>query len=391
MSRVNDNGGFGEGWQKTSKRSYADTIHQQGNSARQTQQLVDKAHIQSTEASKASESVQQQNNKPVANATELPKSIVNSRVDTQSQSAVAQARSTAAEQCVSAKDNARILSQLTTKAQPTNNADVATRNAVIGQQQTPQADVGRNLPQQPNLAANLAQAAQNAAGLRGKVENTTSTTPRTQPKAAERNEQSPEMQKNPQALDQGAKVNATAVANNAAKPVDANKDAAEVSTASSDVDGEENRAEEEDQAPGSSRFAHGPTAGRSASKELGSLLGGSAGEGDGGQEQGDGSFAIDAAAMAERPALPETDPNFQVFSEFASDDPRIEFIKSRAQVYTRFVEKKLEKIAQLDTELDGRIKEMFETTPLSQRILGDDADAIKATDFLKSVYGGLIA
>ncbi len=389
MSRVNDNGGFGEGWQKTSRRSYADTIHQQGNSARQTQQLTEKARTQATDAAKAGESVQQQ--KPVVTTAEVPKPVVASRVDTQGQSAVTQARSTAAEQCVAAKDNARILSQLTTKAQPANNTDVATRNAVVGQQQAPQADVGRNLPQQPNLAANVAQAAQNAAGLRGKVENAQHTAQRAQPKGTERGEQAPESQKNAQAPEQGAALKAPAVANSAVKAAEASKDAAEVSNASSEVDGEENRAEEEDQTPGSSRFAHGPTAGRSASKELGSLLGGSAGNGEEGQEQGEGSFAVDAAAVGDRPALPETDPEFQVFSEFASDDPRIEFIKSRAQVYTRFVEKKLQKIAQLDSEIDGRIKEMFETTPLSQRILGDDADAIKATDFLKSVYGGLIA
>jgi hypothetical protein len=40
--------------------------------------------------------------------------------------------------------------------------------------------------------------------------------------------------------------------------------------------------------------------------------------------------------------------------------------------------------------LEGRIRNAFESTPLSSRVLGELADELKAADFHRSVYGGLI-
>jgi len=121
------------------------------------------------------------------------------------------------------------------------------------------------------------------------------------------------------------------------------------------------------------------------------MLGGFSGGSDTGNMEAENGPAVAAVEDVEREgALPESDPSLHIYSEFDSENPGIEAVKSKAQLFSRFVEKKkrLNEIAKLDSELDGKIDDLFKNKPFTERIVGDLKDEIKLASMLGSVYGG---
>jgi hypothetical protein len=153
-----------------------------------------------------------------------------------------------------------------------------------------------------------------------------------------------------------------------------------------------------DESPGKSS-ALARSEGKEASRDLNSLLGGFSGGDGGANPDGSAPAGIEAGPDAAKGALPEEDPSFKVYSEFDSERPGVEYVKSKAQVFSRMVEKRerLAEIAKLDEKLDDKLidvfKNSFETTPLSKRIIGELKEEFKEelnlTRFLGSVYGGI--
>lgn len=130
--------------------------------------------------------------------------------------------------------------------------------------------------------------------------------------------------------------------------------------------------------------------------ELGALLGGFSGGGEGNESGSEAAIttteAAPTAAEIAAPAstaveLPESDPDFHVFNH-PEDAGEIADVKGKARLFMRFVEKRLSEIAVLDRMLDDRFK------ALSDRIVGEMReelkDKLRAADFHRSVYGGLI-
>ena len=94
--------------------------------------------------------------------------------------------------------------------------------------------------------------------------------------------------------------------------------------------------------------------------------------------------SVGAAAGAPE-AMPETDPHFQVFSEFDEANPGVEFVKSKAQLLNRLVVKtqRLKEIADFNFELTNGI------VALSKRIGEGEMgqELAKAMNRRDSVYG----
>jgi len=140
----------------------------------------------------------------------------------------------------------------------------------------------------------------------------------------------------------------------------------------------------------------GSSSGKSAARDLNAMLGGFAGDGadyDSNLEHEDMDAASDVLtnedAVREN-ALPEMDPSFHVYSEFDSENPGVEAVISKAQLYQRHIvkERKLREIGELDERLNERLADVFKDKPLSDRIVGDLKDDITLAKMLNSPYGG---
>lgn len=145
----------------------------------------------------------------------------------------------------------------------------------------------------------------------------------------------------------------------------------------------------EDEGGGEARASGGIYAAKSgAGKELGALLGGFSG---GGGETGGETTPQEVSQVEQKGELPTLHPDFVAFNEFDESNPGVEVAKSKSLILDKLVlKKRLIEIGDLDRELDGRIRDIFETKKLSERIIGELKDELKAADFQRSVYGGLI-
>ncbi len=106
-----------------------------------------------------------------------------------------------------------------------------------------------------------------------------------------------------------------------------------------------------------------------AQRDLGALLGGGGfgGDGDEGFESFSGNASIEGDGVEGSKGLPESDPASPVFNEPSAGDA----VMGRARLYGRLVEKRIQEIAQLNDEIETKIKTMFETTPLRERIVSE--------------------
>ena len=121
-----------------------------------------------------------------------------------------------------------------------------------------------------------------------------------------------------------------------------------------------------------------------AGRDLNALMGGLGGGQDhDAHERAHEITSLTKIAPSEK--LPETDPSFHVYNEVDSDNPGVELVKSKAQLFNKVVKERLIEIAQFAEEVDEFIEK-----GLTERVIGPLRHEIKVAEFLRSVYGGLI-
>ena len=383
---------FADGWQKKSGHQ---VIRDQGNAARKSEQQKASLTTASAANKAAASSAGKAANKPVETSNGLPKTQQGVKQSgSQDQSARLNHADQAGKELLKVRQDAKDLQALSTKIKTTPNADkTATRNPVDAKNQAQGAEVKQHAAK-PEQAAKIAQPAQAEAQVKvaKKGADTAAKLPKSKNAKGAKTKDGGKAAAKSKTQAQGAKEAAStgAFAQNAGiAGAQGQQGVLEIkSTAADDVDGKDDDGAEEDRDASTSAFAKGSSKLHSANKDLGGVLGGFSGDTTDG-ETGEGSVA-DVSGVKDAEKLPEKDPNFHVYSEFDSEKPGVEFAKARHQVYANLVEKRIKEIAQLDQEIGGRIRDIFETTPLSTRIVGELAGELETANFLKSVYGGLI-
>jgi hypothetical protein len=387
MAQAVDNR-FADGWQKVGKKDYSATIHEQGKVAAQTAKVEEKASRAAHAATKAGEVVGKQLKQAVQTGKEPPQVQQKIQIDAQTANVV---KAKAAENFLEAQADARMLSQLSTKAPQINRgADFATQQAVVQKSLAPQVDQQSKGAKQPSAEFAAGRAVQDKLGAKkgeGSARHAKSAEHRA--KAGEGSAEQVDPFKKTQSAEQLAKQPAAAPGAAVAGQI---KGEHRVDAGESQAPREGDKGTEgTEQSRDASSFTVGPHASKGTSKELGSLLGGSAGDGQGAQGEGGSNAAIEGnVKRAAAAPLPEKDPNLHIYSEFDEANPGIDILKSKAQLYANHVEKRLKDIAKLDGELGEKIRNIIETAPLSERVKGELAGMLKSSDFHRSVYGGLL-
>jgi hypothetical protein len=384
---------FAEGWQK---KTAHDSIREQGNDARKAAQLTEKANVSSQQAEavrgKATDVVKTQLSTPVGPGKDIAQAHQRIRPEVQDQAA--RHTEQAAHEFQKVRADAGRLSNLQKTKGVDKAFDVITQKPQVAE--SGYAPKQGTQQQSAHIALQAAQAGKaDSVSKKGSLQNVSQSKA---PKAkgshkaeASEGRKTADAQKTSKTPEQTSQSeNATNSA--ALAGVSGQK-------AVSDVDGKDKRDSDVEKEEGleehrgrdASAFSKGSKVG-STRRELGGLLGGFAGGSDSDNLENEGKSAVSAGAVADanKKELPENDPSFHVYSEFDETKPGIEQVISKARIFDRMVAQRLDAIAQFDCELEGRIKDMFKTAPLSERIIGDLAGELSTADFLKSIYGGLI-
>lgn len=379
---------FAEGWQK---KAGHETIRRSGDSARKAAEHAEKAARSSAQVANKSVADTSASRKPAHSGEKAPEAGPATKPQTHDQSSRNAHAAKAAEQHVKVRQDARNLQTLSSRGtQHANTGRLATREAVAAKPAAQDAQFAQQNAAATKQPAVAQQVAQPQVPVQTKRPNEgqplASPAAKAAPKSAQKGAEAPKAPaeqnvKNAAARPEAAAQNAAAVV---AQPGRVSE-----STGRTHVDDTDDDNSDEDRDHNTSAFSSGSRV-ASTKRELGGLLGGSAGEGD--EPSGEGADPALAAAGRKDAAekLPEKDPGFQVYSEFDEANPGVEHVKARAQVFNRLVEKRIGEIAKLDQEIEGKIRDMFEASPLSERLSGELAGELKAADFLSSVYGGLI-
>lgn len=398
-----------EGWQH--KKTVSDGLREQRHissnkdlesvAKEQAAKTIEKAHAARTgEAAKA-----HVNSKPAAShkTPDVPKTG-NSEAEAQKAND-AQLRSS--KQFIDARDSAKSLNQLQSKAPLARSGEVnITRDAVLQKGRSDQPDAGKNAAQQS--AFTLTQVAAKRDLQTKRAEDAAPRQPVDQSKTQKKDAKEHVAGKKA-AEDAGKDVvkqkadpaAEAALASKASERMAAVVPNTDVRAAEKPSDRDAADRKLDPKKKGSTTDAAGNVYARSsnAGGELNALLGGFSGEGgeagEGGATSETGAVETQAAEDVAKDGLPELDPHFHVYSEFDEANPGVEQLKSKAQVYSRHVEKRLVKIAEVDQEVGGRLRDIFETAKLSDRIVGELKDELKeelgTARFLKGLYGGLSA
>lgn len=381
MARVGEH--FADGWQKTEKaggKDYSDAIRSQGDASREV------ANRDAARPQAAEDRPQVQTERPApqqaARTEQAARPQVNQEV------AGKQAAKDAAKEYIQAKGHANALGQLTGSAAAQRGAEVATRQPVVNVTQAQDAFV-QNQP-----APRQAQVSQQAAGPQAQAAKTADASRpanTARPSHAAAKDRGPNEQAKAKVQVEGQDLaqlaNSALVKADGAIPAPARTDDAAKIDGPKDWesdDGIEDEGGSNDR--NASTFAVGSRP-RSTKRDLGALLGGSAGQGNDNAESEPSKYAIDLtkARASDAVEIPESDPAFAVYSEFDSDKVGPETYRAKYQVLAKYVLKKLGEIARLDQRLDAEIRSAFENTPLSKRIIGDID--IEVSKFTGSVYG----
>lgn len=396
--------GFAEGWQHQSKKisdkmagKREKSASQDVRNASRTMEKVKLAAARKTaDQSKAAET-------NLKNRVETPKNrpqaFERARPETQDRAARQAGHSQSAEFNRNKQDAQNLKKLQSRQAFTKTENKPAMEKAVVAKPMTDQPNLTkRNLKQPTEKLAQNAQHAAQRNEAREKVAkpivDMASKGKETQKKP---DAKGPQQTKAPEAPLRDAKETAKIPAAPVAKPLDAKRKADRP---------EDSRKKEVKRDENGRSSALSKSEGKEASRDLGSLLGGFGGGDDSGNLGGDPDIAS-AEGVGEgkttdgkaKDKLPETDPTFKVYSEFDESNPGVEMVKSKAQVFSRLVEKKtkLAEIAKLDEELDEKLidtmRQSFEQAPLSKRIIGELSEEYKEelnlARFLGSVYGGV--
>lgn len=385
-----------DGWQKQS--SIAANIAERGKQA-----VKQDANAEKSQASKLLHALQGRSKAPDAASTastseaarqlvqpgkDVPQTLQKARPETQDQAARQdQTAIKANKEYVDAKKSSADLQMKVIKT-----PDTVTTEAVKQKGHADGAHLQTQNPQQPgvNVAANAARQAQTA---KTKDAPDAARQPAKGKDAADGKQTLDGRQQLPQtARTQGAE----AAGAQAAASTFAMTQAGERPQVAERREGESTEEEGGKKKSGDAKNSTGVYASKSnAGRDLGALLGGSAG-GDGfdghDPQAGEGVALADGAEAApEGETLLERDTGFRVYNEFDELAPGVEVVRGEAQRFSKFVEKRLVEIAKLDSDLDLAI------VSVSQKIVvapGGDPGLVQAVkDGIfqrKSVYGGLI-
>jgi len=382
---------FQEGWQK---KAGHESIRDSGDAASKAAEQAEKAKLNFAQAAQKGGMAKTVSTPkaPVAPGKDVPQTQQRIRPETQDQAARSKAADTAAREHVQARDKAKGLQALQTKASSPERPETATRTAVTAKVDPQQLQVktqdGKQ-PEQQALADQSAKAPLTAAKKPAEAKPEASKAKaKAKHKGKAKDAQKAAAKAKPDAQDalkaartgqfaEGAAVASTQIIKGGSDDIEID-----------DVEFEDEGIEEKDR--DSSTFAKGAGRKRSTENQLASVLSGSAGgtSGEEAQAEADGPAQVDVSAAKRDAELPETDPEFKVYSEFDTSAPGVEHIKSKAQVFEKLVVQRIKQIAKLDREIGDRIKDIF-GTPLSERIEGELKDDLNTADFLTSVYGGI--
>ncbi len=394
---------FAENWQKKSVREEGNDQRRQVNQ-RQSQQASRMQQQQPTRQPTNAKGADRAQSAPEAKkpghaerrATEQ-QTVQKARPETQDQAA--RQSQLSSQQFLKARADAQNLKNLASRTpQATSGREAATKEAVTKKGEPDGAQLQQQQPQQATSArlanAALQQAAQqaaqrNAANLAALAQKPVPKGKATETKKGAEAQRTAVRQSTPQAARGQQAARATAQSGQGAAP--ARTAEGGVKKTQSDAgrrsDGTKKKGE-------GARTTGGRGASGAARAQTGRQLGGlMSGLGHEGHEALD-PFEVEASAIdavAEEEAAPA--PTVQVFNEFDTTRPGIDAVLPLAQRYRNDVEKRLtlDAIAQLDEELEGEIRDCFETARLSDRLQGELADEIRTADFLyKTVYGGMI-
>jgi hypothetical protein len=382
---------FQEGWQKTTGH---ENIRNRGDAARKAAQLAEKANSSSMKATGQPQKPQanQAAKKPVMQGKDVAQTHQKVRPETHDQASRMAHASKAAEQHVKVRDDARNLQTLQTKSTTPKGTETATRTAVATKAGPEQANVktqDANQPQQPQVANQAAQAQTQVA--KKPVEKGPELPKAKQPqkgKAKDGKKAAEGTKTQAQDAEGAARTGIIAHQAGIAGAQGMQGELETGRTGLDDVDEDEGAEEEKDH--NASTFAKGSSSIRRKKKGLDQLLSGSPGESGSDEADADAIASVDVSAAMNPDELPDADPALHVFNEFDTTAKDTKYITEKGQLYIRLVEKRIMEIAKLDREIEGRIKDIFETTPLSKRVVGELKEDLKTADFVTSVYGGII-
>ncbi len=88
--------------------------------------------------------------------------------------------------------------------------------------------------------------------------------------------------------------------------------------------------------------------------------------------------------------IPKEDTTLTIFNEYDTSNPGIETVLAKRNILERHVIKRLTEIEALNVMVETKINDVYATTALKDRIIGDLKDELDSAKFHKSVYGGLI-
>lgn len=380
---------FQEGWQKKTGQQQLRDVRKAFN---EKAKLAEKTRFNSAKATQKATGTKQAASvkKPVSPGKDVPETLQNKRPETQDQASRLAHAKEAAKQHVNDRDAARNLKALQTKSSTPARSETATRKAVTAKADPQSAHVKTQDGKQTKQPV-ADQATQVATQLAKKP---VELKPRT-PEAKQPEKGKAKGGKKAKAAAKGKVQDAESAArmgtlaqNAALAGAQGVKGGLEIErTGLDDVESEDEGLEEE-QDRDASTFAKGAGRKRTTENKLDGVLSGFSGD-TAGEEAEAETAALDVSGAMNKEELPETDPEFHVYSEFDTTAPGVEHVKGKAKVFERLVEKRIGEIAKLNREIEGKIKNIFETTPLSERIVGELGSDLNAADFITSVYGGI--
>ena len=379
---------FGENWQSQSKSTSQKLAGSRSKAAskeaRQANKMIEKARIRASHKPNQSKAAERVRPEPLTKpGKQAPQTFEKNRPETQDRAA--RQSKMASQEFVRNRHDAQNLKKLQTKAAATTRTSdgPAIKQAVVTKGTSVRPDLGKHNVQQnaPKVAKQADEAGQRQIAKEKAARHLPSAKGYKKPEKGRKtakplvHEPPVETAKKPQA---GPKVAMPQVA----KKLDEPK--------RSDRKSNQKKSEKKDKSSkSSSRAAY--TGDSNATNDLNAMLGGYGGgtSGDnGGSESGTTDIAkVDGKEGDSR--LPEVDPNFHVYSEFDTENPGVEVVKSKAQLFNRHIAKsgRLEEIAKLNEDLGTKIEDLFENKGFKDRIVGDLKNEIKLADMLGSPYG----
>ncbi|MBT3181343.1 MAG: hypothetical protein HN337_02405 [Deltaproteobacteria bacterium] len=379
---------FGEGWQNRSKstsKKLADTRRSSASKeARQANKMIEKAHVKvSNKPNLTKGSDQIKREALIKPGKQAPQSFEKNRPETQDRAS--RQSKMASQEFIKNRHDAQNLRKLQTKTVATTRTSEqpVTKQAVVTKGVSVRADLGKDEVQQnaPKVAKQAGEVAQKQIAKEKAASHLPSAKGYKKPEKG-RKAAKPLVQEPPVETAKKPPAEQKVVIPQMTKKPDASQRTEKKS--------DKKKSEKKDRATKSSaRVAY--TGESNATNDLNAMLGGHGGGANSDNNESEaGTTAITKADGKDGDnRLPEEDPNFHVYSEFDTDNPGIEIVKSKAQLFNRHIAKssRLEEIAKLNNDLDTQIEDLFENKGFKDRIVGDLKNEIKLADMLGSPYG----